>query len=120
MTRPGEDDLALVGQAVSALRRGLGPDLHPAATAARTDDGGLVVALALRDVVCSEAAAVAAALAQGRRLVTLATVRHVSDDRTRVVPPCPSCRALLLRQAPAVRVVHLADGLKVSLPGALP
>lgn len=120
MPRPGEDDLALVGQAVSALRRGLGPDLHPAASAARTDEGDVVVALALRDALCSEASAVAAVLARGRRVATLATVQHVTEDRTRVVSPCPSCRALLRRHAPAVRVVHLADGLQVSEPGRLP
>lgn len=120
MTRPGDADLALVGAAVSALRRGAGPDLHPAASAVRTDDGEVVVALALRDAVCSEAAVVAAVLAQGRRIGTLATVHHVTADATRVTAPCPSCRALLRRHAPGVRVVHLADGLKVSPPGQLP
>lgn len=105
---------------MSALRRGLGPDLHPAASAARADDGSVVVALALRDTLCSEAAVVAAVLAQGRRVATLATVRHVTADSTRVQSPCPSCRALLRRHSPAVRVVHLADGLRVSPPGQLP
>ncbi len=120
MQRPDEDDLALVGSAVHALRQGLGPDLHPTASAARADDGSVVVALGLRDAVCSEAAVVGAVLAQGRRVATLASVRHVTADQTRVTSPCPSCRALLRRHAPAVRVVHLAEGLKVSAPGQLP
>ena len=120
MERPGEQDLALVGQAVSALRRGLGPALHPTAAAARADDGTVTAALGLKDFACAEAAVVAAVLASGRRLATLATVKHVSADATRVVAPCPSCRALLQRHAPGVRVVHLAEGLRVSRADALP
>ncbi len=118
--RPGEQDLALVGQAVSALRRGLGPQRHPSASAARADDGEVSVALGLKDFACPEAAVVAAVLARGRRVATLATVRHVTDDATRVVGPCPSCRALLQQHAPAARVVHLAEGLRVSPVSALP
>ena len=120
MERPGDVDLALVGEAVSALRRGLGPHLHPAATAVRTSDGTVVTGLALRDVACSETTAVGAVLAQGRRAATLVSVRHVSDDATRVTAPCPSCRAMLLVHAPAVRVVHLREGLRVSRVPALP
>ena len=120
MERPGELDLALVGQAVSALRRGLGPDLHPTAAAARADDGTVAVALGLKDFACAEAAVVAAVLATGRRPVTMATVRHVSAAATRVVAPCPSCRALLQKHASGVRVVHLAEGLRVSRADALP
>ena len=120
MERPGEPDLALVGQAVSALRRGLGPQRHPTASAARTSRGDVVVALGLKDFVCAEAAVVAGVLAQGARVATLATVRHVSDDATRVVAPCPSCRALLQVHAPAARVLHLAEGLRVSRVDGLP
>lgn len=120
MERPGDPDLALVGQAVSALRRGLGPQRHPTAAAARADDGEVTVALGLKDVVCAEAAAVAAVLARGRRVATLATVRHLSDDATRVIAPCPSCRAMLQQHAPAARVLHLAEGLRVSPVARLP
>lgn len=120
MQRPEEADLALVGSAVSALRRGLGPLRHPTASAARADDGEVSVALGLKDFLCPEAAVVSAVLARGRRVATLATVRHLTDDATRVVAPCPSCRALLAQHAPAARVVHLAEGLRVSRVDALP
>lgn len=118
MERPGEPDLVLVGQAVSALRRGPSPAFT--AAAARTASGEVVVAVGIRDFVCAEAAAVAGVLARGAQLSTLATVKHLSDDATRVVAPCPSCRALLQRHAPQARVVHLAEGLRVSLVSALP
>lgn len=118
MERPGDPDLVLVGQAVSALRRGPSPAFT--ASAARTSTGEVVVALGLRDVVCAEAAALAGVLARGAQVETLATVRHLSDDATRVVPPCPSCKALLLRLAPRARVLHLAEGLRVSTVGTLP
>ena len=120
MERPGELDLALVGQAVSALRRGRGPDLHPTAAAARAEDGTVTAALGVKDFACAEAAVVAAVLASGRHPMTLATVRHVSADATRVIAPCPSCRAMLQRHAPGVRVVHLAEGLRVTPADALP
>lgn len=118
MDRPGQDDLVLVGQAVSALRRG--PGAPWTASAARTPSGDVVVALGLRDHVCAEAAVVAGVLAKGQQVETLVTVRHLSDDATRVVGPCPSCRALLHKHAPSARVVHLAEGLRVSRVGALP
>ena len=117
--RPGPADLELVGAAVGALRRGLGAGLHPAAAAVRTSSGVLVTGLGV-DGACPEAVAVGAALARGDRVSALAAVRHVSDDATRVTSPCPSCRTMLLRHAPAVRVVHLADGLRVSRVGDLP
>lgn len=125
MQRPGQEDLALVGEAVTALRRGLGPTLHPSASAARSADGVVVTALTLSGGaasggICSEAAAVSAVLAQGRRVATIVTVKHVSDDATRVVAPCGACRSVLLAHAPAVRVVHLADGLRVARVAALP
>ena len=118
MERPGESDLVLVGQAVSALRRGRGAPWT--AAAARTSTGEVVVALGLKDFVCAEAAVVAGVLARGAQVDTLVTVRHVSDDATRVVAPCPSCRALLQKHASSARVVHLAEGLRVSRVGALP
>ncbi|MCW2778409.1 MAG: hypothetical protein JWN17_2134 [Frankiales bacterium] len=120
MERPADADLALVGAAVSALRRGLGPARHPTASAARADDGSISVALGLKDVLCAEAAVVSAVLATGRRVTTIATVKHVSDDATRVLAPCPSCRLVLQQHAPAARVVHLAEGLRVSRVEALP
>ena len=113
MDRPGAADLELVGAAVRALRRGLGPPRHPAAAAVRTATGALVVALGLDDA-CPEPAAVAAALAGGNRVATLVAVQHVSADATRVSSPCPACRALLRRHAPGTRVVHLHDGLRVA------
>jgi cytidine deaminase len=118
--RPDDADLALVGAAVSALRRGLGPARHPTATAARGDDGSITVALGLKDIACAETGAVSAVLATGRRVTTLATVKHLSEDATRVLAPCPSCRAMLQQHAPAARVVHLAEGLRVSRVDALP
>ena len=117
--RCAPEDLELVGAAVSALRRGTGPYLHPAAAAVRTADGRVVSALAL-GALCAEPAVVATALAQGERVATLVAVRHVSDDVTRVTAPCRSCRTLLAQHAPAVRVVHLADGLRVSGLADLP
>ncbi len=117
--RPGPADLELVGAAVSALRRGLGPELHPSAAAVRTSAGTVVAGLGV-DGACAEAVAVGAALARRERVSALAAVRHVSADATRVTAPCPACRAMLLRHAPAVRVVHLADGLRVARVGALP
>ena len=45
--RPGPEELGLVGAAVSALRRGLGPALHPSAAAVRTSSGTVVAALGL-------------------------------------------------------------------------
>jgi len=119
MERPGAGDLELVGAAVSALRRGLGPDLHPTAAAVRTSTGRLVTGLGLAPV-CAEAVAVGAALALGERVAALAAVRHVSADGTRVTAPCGGCRAMLLRHAPAVRVVHLREGLRVARVGELP
>ncbi len=113
MERPGAADLELVGAAVSALRRGLGPPRHPAAAAVRTATGEVVVALGL-DHACPEPAAVAAALAGGTRVVTLVAVQHVSADATRVSSPCPACRVLLRRHAPAARVLHLRDGLRIA------
>ncbi len=120
MDRPDDGDLALVGQAVTALRRGLGAQRHPTAAAARADDGEVTVALGLKDVVCAEAAVVAAVLARGRRVSTLATVRHLSEDATRVIAPCPSCRAMLQQHAPAARVLHLAEGLRITRVEQLP
>ena len=45
--RPEPADLDLVGAAVSALRRGLGPELHPRAAAVRTASGRVVAGLGL-------------------------------------------------------------------------
>jgi len=117
--RCGPEDLELVGAAVSALRRGVGPQLHPTAAAVRTASGRVVAGLGLGGL-CAEPAAVAAALAQGERVATLVAVRHVTDDATRVTAPCRSCRALLVQHAPSVRVVHLADGLRVDRVEDLP
>lgn len=117
--RPGPADLELVGAAVTALRKGLGPDLHPTAAAVRTSTGEVVAGLGV-DPACAEAVAVGAALARGQRVAALAAVRHVSDDRTRVTVPCEACRAMLARHAPAVRVVHLADVLRVARVADLP
>lgn len=116
--KPETRDLELVGAAVSALRRGLGPGLHPTAAAVRTSGGQVVTGLGL-DRLCAEPVAVGAVLALGERAVTLATVRHLGDDATRVTTPCAACRELLTRHAPALRVVHLADGLTVSRVSAL-
>jgi cytidine deaminase len=110
--RPDPADLELVGAAVSALRRGRGPDLHPAAAAVRTRTGRVVTGLGLGG--CAEPVAVGAALALGEKVVSLVAVRHVDADATRVTEPCPACRALLRRHAPGVRVLHLADGLRVA------
>lgn len=124
--RPGPEELALVGAAVSALRKGLGPALHPSAAAVRTSSGTVVAALGLaltapgQDPRCPEPAALAAALALGERAAVLVAVRHVSDDATRVTTPCRACRALLRAHAPALRVVHLGEGLQVSPVDALP
>ena len=117
--RPGPGDLELVGAAVRALRRGLGPELHPSAAAARTSAGAVVTGLGV-DAACAEAVAVGAALARGERVQALAAVRHVSADATQVTSPCPACRTMLVRHAPAVRVVHLADGLRVARVAQLP
>ena len=119
MERPGPAELELVGAAVSALRKGLGPELHPTAAAVRTSTGAVVAGLGLGSS-CAETAAVGAALARGERVSALAAVRHVSADATRVTSPCPACRAMLRRHAPDVRVVHLADGLRVARVAALP
>ena len=54
------------------------------------------------------------------RVAALAAVRHMSADSTQVTVPCAACRALLARHAPAVRVVHLADGLRVARVADLP
>ncbi len=118
LERPGEADLVLVGSAVSALRRGTGAPWT--ASAARTSTGEVVVALGLKDFVCAEAAVVAGVLARGARVDTLVTVTHLTDDATKVGPPCPSCRALLQKHAGSARVLHLSEGLRVSRVGALP
>jgi len=117
--RCAPEDLELVGAAVSALRRGVGPQLHPAAAAVRTSSGQVVAALGL-GAQCAEPAAVAAALALGERVALLVAVRHVSADATRVTAPCRACRTLLVSHAPSVRVVHLAEGLQVSRVADLP
>ena len=104
---------------VTALRRGLGPDLHPTAAAVRTSAGEVVAGLGVGPA-CAEAVAVGAALARGQRVAALAAVRHVSADSTQVTVPCAACRAVLARHAPAVRVVHLADGLRVARVADLP
>jgi len=116
--RPGQDDLALVGAAVAALRKGLGPALHPSAAAVRTCAGTVVAGLGL-GALCPEPVALGAALALGERAATLVAVRHVSDDVTRVTAPCRACRELLRVHAPALRVVHLGEGLQVSRVGEL-
>ena len=112
-------DLELVGAAVSALRRGRGPELHPTAAAVRTSSGRVVTGLGLGGS-CAEPAAVGAALALGEQVEVLAAVRHVDADVTRVAAPCRSCRALLRVHAPGVRVLHLADGLQVAPVAELP
>jgi cytidine deaminase len=117
--RPQQQDLELVGSAVRALRRGLGPELHPTATAVRTSGGHVHTSLGLGGG-CPEPGAIGTALAAGERVSTLVTVRHVSADATRVVAPCRDCRALLLVHAPALRVIHLADGLQVAPVAELP
>ncbi len=117
--RAGPADLELLGEAVRSLRRGLGPPLHPAAAAVRTASGRVVTGLGLGNR-CPEPVAVGAALALGERVAVLAAVRHVDADTTRVSPPCPACRDLLREHAPAVKVLHLADGLHVSGVDALP
>lgn len=117
--RPGPADLELVGAAVRALRRGRGPELHPAAAAVRTSAGRVVVGLGL-GAACAEPVALGAALAVGEPVVALAAVRHVSAETTRVTTPCPACRALLDRHAPGVLVLHLADGLAVERVRDLP
>lgn len=117
--RPEQSDLELVGSAVRALRKGLGPELHPTASAVRTSGGHVHVALGLGGG-CPEPGAVGAALAHGERVSTIVTVRHVDADSTRVVAPCRTCRAQLAVHAPALRVVHLADGLRVARVSELP
>lgn len=117
--RPQQHDLELVGSAVRALRKGLGPELHPTATAVRTSGGHVHTCLGLGGG-CSEPGALGTALAAGERASTLVTVRHVNADQTRVVTPCRDCRALLAVHAPALRVVHLGDGLSVALLADLP
>ena len=111
--RPGSADLDLVGAAVSALRRGGGPALHPSVAAVRTAGGQVVAGLGLYER-CPEPAAVAAALALGEAVASLVAVRHVDADSTRVTTPCAACRAVLRRHAPGLRVVHLRDGLRVA------
>ena len=73
------------------------------------------------DGACPEAVAVGAALARGDRVAALAAVRHVSADATRVtiaLRRLPHDAAPGTR--PAVRVVHLADGLRVARVADLP
>jgi cytidine deaminase len=111
--RPTPTDLELLGEAVRALRRGVGPELHPTAAAVRTSTGAVFTALGLGDR-CAEVAAVAGALAAGQRVATVVVVRHVDEDTTRVQTPCRECRDLLTLHAPAVRVLHLDDGLRVA------
>lgn len=117
--RPEPADLELVGAAVSALRKGRGPELHPTAAAVRTSSGRVVTGLGLGGA-CPEPVALGAALALGEQVDRLAAVRHVDADVTRVLTPCRSCRALLRVHAPRVRVVHLADGLQVAPLADLP
>ena len=117
--RPDTADLELIGAAVTALRRGLGPELHPAATAVRTAAGRIVTGLAL-GTGCAEPVAVGAALALGEPVLTLATVRHVDADRTKVTAPCARCRSLLRVHAPGLRVLHLSEGLRVQALADLP
>jgi len=117
--RPELAELELVGAAVTALRRGLGPVLHPSAAAVRTSSGRIVTGLGL-GAACPEPVAVGAALALGEQVVALAAVRHVDADATRVVTPCRACRLVLRVHAPVVRVLHLADGLRTSGLDALP
>lgn len=117
--RPQQHDLELVGSAVRALRKGLGPELHPTATAVRTSGGHVHTALGLGGG-CPEPGAVGTALAAGERISTIVTVRHVNADQTRVVPPCRECRVLLVVHAPAVRVIHLGEGLAVAAIADLP
>lgn len=117
--RPTTPELALVGEAVRALRRGRGPSWHPTAAAARTRDGEVVTALGLGEH-CPEPAAVAAVLASGSEVATLVSVRHTGADSTVVQTPCSSCRAVLRRHAAGVRVLHLDDGLKVAREADLP
>lgn len=116
--RPSPPDLELLGEAVRALRRGLGPAEHPTAAAVRTRTGAVHVGLGLGSA-CPEPVAVAAALAHGQPVATLVAVRHVDADTTRVEAPCAACRAVLQRHAPGVRVLHLADGLRVGPVTAL-
>lgn len=118
MTRPGPAELVLVGEAVQALGRAGATGRVAAATAVRTVDGQVVVALALPGV-CSEAAALAVVLAQGRRPATLVTVRRADGGTTRVAAPCAAGLRLLREHAPELRVLHLGDGLRVSPVAAL-
>lgn len=119
--RPGPADLELVGAAVSALLRPGRPAAGPAvltAAAVRTGSGRVVAGLGLAG--CAEPVAVGAALAAGESPVTLVAVRHVDADRTVVTEPCPACLRLLREHVPGVRVLHLADGLRVAGLAGLP
>lgn len=117
--RPQPADLELVGAAVAALRRGSGPELHPSAAAVRTSGGRVVTGLGLGGR-CAEPVAVGAALALGEPVVALVGVRHVDAGAARVTAPCAACRAVLRLHAPDVRVLHLADGLRISPLAGLP
>jgi cytidine deaminase len=95
---------------------------HIVAAGVRTSEGGVFEGVSLpasvgRASMCAEPVAIGAAIAAGHRHDDIATCVAVSSpmdrhDATehRVVPPCGSCRELLVDHNESMRVVVPADG----------
>jgi cytidine deaminase len=101
-------DLELVEAARDALRRNEHPDRHGVGAAVRCGSGRVYAGInveACPSGPCAEPVAIGTALTAGeRRFVAIVAVAHRGDDFP-VIPPCGSCRQLLVDYAPECMVI---------------
>jgi len=110
-----ESDMELVKAAREVLERNYKKGRHTKGAAVRAPSGKIYCGINVEGCAygpCAEAIALGAALTGGEGTVnTVVTVRK-REERFPVVPPCGTCRQLLVDYAPQAFVI-LAEGEKL-------
>ncbi|RDI45581.1 cytidine deaminase [Falsibacillus pallidus] len=127
-----KEDIELVTEAESVIKRLFTPDKHHVGAAIRTKEGKMISAVHIeayigRVTVCAEAIAIGKAISEGERVFdTIAAVRHPHPDEVvqdlRVVSPCGMCRELISDYSPECFIILEVDGelVKTKISELLP
>ena len=117
------DDVALLQEATQAIERYGNGVTHTVGAAIRTRDGSLysgVNVFAQGGGACAELVVLAMAISNGAQ--GFIDIVAVGDSGRGVLPPCGTCRQLLLDYAPDIHVItNVADDVgKVAIGELLP